>query len=107
MVQPDVEPAQRGQGSVRPLKAMTPELHRRLTGMDNQPVHNFARRLAKARRPIWVRFVLVPGWTEIRVEEVRVWRGDDGGPGEEPPPASAGKKKGTGPRGLKGAIDRE
>src|SRR4051812_11440662 len=45
------------------LKAMTPDLHKRLTGVDNQPVHVFARRLAAARRPIWVRFVLVPGWT--------------------------------------------
>ena len=33
------------------LKAMTPDLHRRLTGMDNQPVHEFARRLAAARKP--------------------------------------------------------
>ena len=30
------------------LKASTPELHRRLTGMDIQPVHAFARRLAAA-----------------------------------------------------------
>src|SRR6516225_12246653 len=33
------------------LKAITPELHRRLTGMDNAPVHEFARRLAEKRRP--------------------------------------------------------
>jgi len=46
------------------LKAMTPDLHRRLTGMDNQPVHQFARRLASLRKPIWVRFVLVPDWTD-------------------------------------------
>jgi pyruvate-formate lyase-activating enzyme len=37
------------------LKAMTPDLHRRLTGKDNQPIHEFARRLAAARKPIWVR----------------------------------------------------
>ena len=54
------------------LKAMTPELHRRLTGMDNQPVHEFARRLAAARRPIWVRFVLVPGWTDDMAEVERI-----------------------------------
>ena len=47
------------------LKAATPELHRRLTGMDNQPVHEFARRLAAARKPVWVRFVLVPGLTDV------------------------------------------
>lgn len=46
------------------LKAFTPDLHRRLTGMDNQPVLEFARRLAERRRPIWIRFVLVPGFTD-------------------------------------------
>jgi pyruvate formate lyase activating enzyme len=54
------------------LKAMTPELHRRLTGMDNAPVHAFARRLAAAHRPIWVRFVLVPGWTDDMAEVDRI-----------------------------------
>ena len=54
------------------LKAMTPDLHRRLTGMDNKPVHEFARRLAVARRPIWVRFVLVPGWTDDMAEVERI-----------------------------------
>ena len=54
------------------LKAMTPDLHRRYTGMDNQPVHEFARRLAAARKPIWVRFVLVPGWTDDMAEVGRI-----------------------------------
>jgi pyruvate formate lyase activating enzyme len=54
------------------LKAMTPELHQRLTGMDNKPIHDFARRLAAARRPIWVRFVLVPGWTDDMDEVGRI-----------------------------------
>lgn len=54
------------------LKAMTPDLHRRLTGMDNQPVHQFARRLARLHRPIWVRFVLVPGWTDDLAEVERI-----------------------------------
>jgi pyruvate formate lyase activating enzyme len=50
------------------IKAFDADLHRRLTGMDNQPVLNFARRLAAANRPIWVRFVLVPGWTDAPSE---------------------------------------
>ena len=54
------------------LKAMTPDLHRRYTGMDNQPIHEFARRLATARKPIWVRFVLVPGWTDDMAEVGRI-----------------------------------
>jgi len=54
------------------LKAMTPDLHHRLTGMDNRPIHEFARRLATARKPIWVRFVLVPGWTDDMAEVERI-----------------------------------
>jgi pyruvate formate lyase activating enzyme len=46
------------------LKAITPELHRRLTSQDNAPVHTFARRLAAQRRPAWIRFVIVPGFTD-------------------------------------------
>jgi pyruvate formate lyase activating enzyme len=54
------------------LKAMTAALHERLTGMDNQPIHDFARRLAAAHKPVWVRFVLVPGWTDDMAEVGRI-----------------------------------
>ncbi len=50
------------------VKAMSGALHRRLTGVDNEPVLNFARRLALLGRPVWVRFVLVPGWTDDPAE---------------------------------------
>ncbi len=43
------------------IKAWDPERHRRLTGMDMGPVLNFARRLASRRKPVWLRYVLVPG----------------------------------------------
>jgi len=46
------------------IKARDSERHRHLTGMDNAPVLDFARRLAARHRPIWVRFVLVPGLTD-------------------------------------------
>jgi len=46
------------------LKTWDPERHRSLTGMDNAPTLAFARRLAARRRPIWVRYVLVPGLTD-------------------------------------------
>jgi len=46
------------------LKAFTADLHQRLTGMDNKPAQEFARRLAKQGKPVWIRFVVVPGWTE-------------------------------------------
>lgn len=50
------------------LKAAEPDLHKRLTRMDNAPPLAFARRLAKLERPAWVRYVVVPGWTDT-VEE--------------------------------------
>jgi pyruvate formate lyase activating enzyme len=46
------------------IKGWDPQRHRRLTGMDIEPVLAFARRLADRQRPIWVRFVLVPGLTD-------------------------------------------
>jgi pyruvate formate lyase activating enzyme len=46
------------------IKGWDPERHLRLTGMDIRPVLDFARRLADCRRPIWLRFVLVPGLTD-------------------------------------------
>jgi pyruvate formate lyase activating enzyme len=46
------------------VKAWDPERHRRLTEMDIGPTLTFARRLADRRRPVWVRYVLVPGLTD-------------------------------------------
>lgn len=46
------------------IKSWDPERHRQLTGMDVGPTLEFARRLAARRRPIWLRYVLVPGLTD-------------------------------------------
>jgi len=46
------------------IKSWDPERHRRITGFEVAPVLTFARRLAARRRPVWVRFVLVPGLTD-------------------------------------------
>lgn len=46
------------------IKCWNAELHRRLTGMEISPVLEFARRLASRNRPVWLRFVLVPGLTD-------------------------------------------
>jgi pyruvate formate lyase activating enzyme len=46
------------------IKAWDPERHRELTGMDNGATLAFARRLAARGRPMWVRYVLVPGLTD-------------------------------------------
>ena len=40
------------------------ERHEKLTGMEIGPTLEFARRLAARRKPVWVRFVLVPGLTD-------------------------------------------
>jgi pyruvate formate lyase activating enzyme len=51
------------------MKGFTPAQHARVCGIeDNGPVHDFARRLASLKRPMWVRFVLVPGLTDVREE---------------------------------------
>ena len=42
----------------------TPARHVKLTGKEMEPTLEFARRLSRLRRKIWVRFVLVPGLTD-------------------------------------------
>jgi pyruvate formate lyase activating enzyme len=46
------------------IKTWGAEKHRHLVGKDIAPTLQFARRLADRKRPIWVRFVLVPGLTD-------------------------------------------
>jgi pyruvate formate lyase activating enzyme len=50
------------------IKAWDPARHVRLTGMDVGPTLAFARRLAARRRPVWLRFVLVPGVSDDPVD---------------------------------------
>jgi pyruvate formate lyase activating enzyme len=51
------------------MKAFTPEQHERVTGIkDNEEVLAFARRLAELKRPMWLRYVLVPGLTDVTEE---------------------------------------
>jgi len=46
------------------VKTWDAERHRRLTGMDNAATLEFGRRLAARKRPIWLRYVLVPDLTD-------------------------------------------
>ena len=46
------------------IKAWDRERHRAVTGRDNAPTLELARRLAARKLPVWVRFVLVPGLTD-------------------------------------------
>lgn len=51
------------------MKAFSPEQHERVTGIrDNTEVLAFARRLAELKRPMWLRYVLVPGLTDVKEE---------------------------------------
>jgi pyruvate formate lyase activating enzyme len=46
------------------LKTWNAKRHKDLTGQDIGPTLELARRLAYRKRPIWIRFVLVPGLTD-------------------------------------------
>jgi pyruvate formate lyase activating enzyme len=48
------------------MKSFSATQHARVTGVDNNaPVHDFARRLAARGHPMWLRYVLVPGLTDV------------------------------------------
>jgi pyruvate formate lyase activating enzyme len=46
------------------IKAIDPEVYTRLTHGALSPTLRFAERLAARGRPVWVRYVLVPGWND-------------------------------------------
>jgi pyruvate formate lyase activating enzyme len=50
------------------MKAFSPTQHERVTGLFNEDVLAFCRRLAALKRPMWFRYVLVPGLTDIPEE---------------------------------------
>lgn len=51
------------------MKGFTPEQHARVTRIeDNTPILDFARRLSALKRPMWLRYVLVPGLTDVPSE---------------------------------------
>lgn len=50
------------------IKAVDSALHKRLTGVDNARILDFAKCLAERQIPVWVRHVLVPGLTDSEEE---------------------------------------
>jgi pyruvate formate lyase activating enzyme len=54
------------------LKTWDAQRHKELTGMEVGPTLDFARRLGERRRPISVRFVLVPGLTDDEEDIARI-----------------------------------
>ena len=50
------------------IKTLDPEKHKALTGKESEPSLAFAQRLSKLKRPMWLRYVLVPGWTDSEAD---------------------------------------
>jgi pyruvate formate lyase activating enzyme len=48
------------------IKSGDPATYERVTRQPLQPTLDYARRLSELRRPLWVRYVLVPGLTDAR-----------------------------------------
>lgn len=46
------------------IKSGLPDVYRRVTGVELEPTLQFARRLQSLGKPVWIRFVLVPGLTD-------------------------------------------
>jgi len=46
------------------IKSWDPETYRRVTSQDIAPTLRFAKRLAAMNKPVWLRYVLVPGLTD-------------------------------------------
>jgi pyruvate formate lyase activating enzyme len=54
------------------MKALNADQHVRVTGIGNEKVIEFCHRLARLKRPTWLRYVLVPGLTDIPEEMAAV-----------------------------------
>ncbi len=51
------------------MKGFSPEQHKRVTAIaDNSQVMEFCHRLARLKHPMWLRYVLVPGLTDVPEE---------------------------------------
>ena len=46
------------------IKHIDSEVHKRLTGKDNANILDMAGELDRLHKPIWIRHVLVPGWSD-------------------------------------------
>lgn len=51
------------------IKHIDPERHRELTGHSNAAVLAFAQRLSEKGVPVWIRHVIVPGFTDSKEEQ--------------------------------------
>jgi len=46
--------------------------HQKVTGQSNQRVLDFAQYLSEIKKPYWLRYVLVPGWTD-QTDSLHAW----------------------------------
>lgn len=46
------------------VKHIDSEWHKRLTGVDNKTTFAFAKYREESGKPMWIRYVLVPGWSD-------------------------------------------
>jgi pyruvate formate lyase activating enzyme len=54
------------------IKHSDPDQYRRLTAQDLQPTLDFAHRLVRMGKRMWIRYVLVPGWTDADPDILRL-----------------------------------
>ena len=54
------------------IKSIDPDKHRELVGKELGPTIDFAHRLAVLKRPMWLRFVLVPGLTDDEADVAKM-----------------------------------
>jgi pyruvate formate lyase activating enzyme len=54
------------------IKSGDPDIYKRITNQPLQPTLDYAHRLAALKRPMWIRFVLVPGLSDGHANVARV-----------------------------------
>jgi pyruvate formate lyase activating enzyme len=54
------------------IKHSDPAAYRRITGRDLRPTLDFARRMVRLEKPMWIRYVLVPGLTDGAADIARL-----------------------------------
>jgi len=62
------------------IKSWDPARHKHLTGKDIGPTLDFARRLSLRRKPVWLRYVLVPDLTDDKndIDQLAAFAGELG-----------------------------
>lgn len=54
------------------IKHIDPQRHEALTGHTNKNILAFAEYLSKKNIPVWIRHVIVPGWTDNKEEQTKL-----------------------------------